>query len=467
MSQPMLISQDTNTLEIVPSSSPVEIESPPPNNPFTLPFLLLIALLVGGGFWWFVQTCLCICKPNEVVILTGRKQRTKSGKIVGYRVLSQGMALHIPIIETVKRMDISNMPLRVAVKNAYAKGGTPINVQAIANIKISSDLGVVNNAIERFLDRDRSEIVRVATETLEGYLRGVIATLTPEQVNEDRLKFAELIANDVSSDLKKLGIEIDTFKVQNVSDSVDYLNSLSRESIALVIKSAEIAESNAISEAEQVEAESEELAKVAQTQDQITVLEKENELRKIKAKLDQSAKIEEEITIAAAKEKRAKIEQKLQEVRAELERLRLQADEVLPAEAQKEAAYLKAQGEAAYLAENAKAEALVNQMLSQVWQETNSAASEIFLLEQIEAVLKESTQIPKRLKLKRINVVDNGNGQSISSLINVYPDIVIKFLESVHSTLGIDVVGTLTQLESEKNKTENSLDNHSSLTPLS
>jgi len=410
-----------------------------------------IALLIFGsiGFIWFINSFLCICKPNEVVILTGRKRKTKEGHELGYHVLSGGRAISIPLLETVKRMDVTTMPIRVEVRNAYAKGGTPINIQAIANVKISSDPDVVGNAIERFLDRDRSEIVRVAKETLEGNLRGVVATLTPEQVNEDRLRFAESITSDVRRDLIKLGLEIDTLKVQNVSDDVDYLNSLSRERIALIIRDAEIAESNALSEAEQIEARCEEQAKIAKTQDEIIVLEKNNELRKIKAKLEQQAKSEEEITIAAAKEKRAKIEQKLQEVRIELERLRLQADKVLPAEADQEAQTLFARGKAAISAENAKATALVNDLLSQVWIETGKEASEVFLIQQIEAVLKESVKVPKHLQLDKIHVVDSGDGKSLSSLIKVYPEIVGQFLESVKQTLGVDVVGTLVQKKEE------------------
>jgi len=410
-----------------------------------------IALLIFGsiGFIWFINSFLCICKPNEVVILTGRKRQTKEGHEVGYHVFSGGRAISIPLLETVKRMDVTTMPILVEVRNAYAKGGTPINIQAIANVKISSNSEVVGNAIERFLGRDRSEIVRVAKETLEGNLRGVVATLTPEQVNEDRLKFAESITSDVRRDLIKLGLEIDTLKVQNVSDDVDYLNSLSRERIALIIRDAEIAESNALKEAEQIEANCEEQAKIAKIQDEIIVLEKNNELREIKAKLEQQAKSEEEITIATAKEKRAKIEQKLQEVRIELERLRLQADKVLPAEADQEAQTLFARGKAAISAENAKATALVNDLLSEVWIETGKEASEVFLIQQIEAVLKESVKIPKHLQLDKIHVVDSGDGKSLSSLIKVYPEIIGQFLESVKQTLGVDVVGTLVQKKEE------------------
>jgi flotillin len=399
---------------------------------------------------WFLKSFLCICKPNEVVILSGRKHRTKDGQDVGYRVLSGGRAIRIPIVETVKRMDVTTMPVRVEVHKAYSKGGTPLNIQAIANVKISSDPLVVGNAIERFLDHDRSEVVRVAQETLEGNLRGVVATLTPEQVNEDRLRFAERIASDVSRDLVKLGLQLDTLKIQSVADDVDYLSSLGRKEIALVIRDAEIAESDALTEAEQIEAECEERAEVAKTQDQIVILEKENELRKIKAKLERQARSEEEITIAAAKEKKAKAEQVLQTLRAEFERLRLEVDEVLPAEAERQAKELHARGEAAVFTENAQAAALVNDLLSQVWQETGRDASELFLIQQIETVLREAVQIPGRLQLDKVNVIDNGDGKAIASLVKVYPQIVRQFLEGVNETLGIDVVGTLNRSQEDK-----------------
>ena len=399
---------------------------------------------------WFLNSFLCICKPNEVVVLSGRKRKTKSGQELGYRVLTGGRGIRIPILETIKRIDVTTMPVPVKVTNSYAKGGTPLDIQAIANVKISSNPKVVGNAIERFLDQDRSEIVRVARETLEGNLRGVVATLTPEELNENRLQFSEKIASDVSRDLNKLGLQLDTLKIQNISDDVDYLNSLGRRQIALVIKNAEIAESNALSKAEQIEAECEEEATVASTKDSIIIQDKANELRKIKAELDQKARSEEEITTAAALEATAKAQQELQTVRAQLERLRLEAEQVLPAEADRIAKSLLAKGKAAFLKENAEAEALVNEMLNQVWQETGKGSKELFLIQQLETVLQEAVEIPGKLKLDKVNVIDNGDGKSLASLVNVYPEIVAKFLNSVNDTLGIDVIGTLNPQDQEK-----------------
>ncbi|CAD5957036.1 Flotillin-2a [Planktothrix tepida] len=404
---------------------------------------LPIALSIFGViiFIWFLNTFLRICKPNEILILSGRKRRNKDGQEVGYRVIFGGRTLCIPILETVKTMDLRTMPVRVEVKNAYSKGGTPLNIQAIANVKISNDRAIVGNAIERFLERDRSEISRVAKETLEGNLRGVVGTLTPEQLNEDRLQFAERIAEDVSRDLSKLGLQLDTLKIQSVSDDVDYFNSIGRRQIALIVRDAEIAESNALAEAEQTEADCRRQAEVAKTQAQTVVLQKDNELRKIKAELEQQARSEEERTIAAAKEARAKAEQLLQTVRAELERLRLESDEVLPAEAQRQAQELRARGEAASLTENALAAATVTDLLNQVWQETGTDASQLFNLQQIEMILTEAAKVPNRVHLQNINVIDSGDGKSIAGVVNAYPEIFRQFLETVEHTLGVKLAG--------------------------
>jgi flotillin len=390
-----------------------------------------------------LKNILRICNPNEILVLSGRKHRTEQGEELGYRVIFGGRTIVIPVLETVERMDITTMPVLVEVHNAYAKGGTPLHIQAIANVKVSSDPLVVGNAIERFLGRDRGEIARVARETLEGNLRGVVAMLTPEQVNEDRLQFAERIAQDVSRDLGKLGLQLDTLKIQNVADDVDYLRSIGRTQIAHIIRDAEIAEAKALSQAERVEADCQQQSEVAKSQALAVVQQKQNELRTIKAELEQQAKSEEERTKAAEKEARAKAEQRLQTVRAELERLRLQADQVLPAEADKQAKTYQAKGNAAQLTEDAKASALVNDLLSQVWEETGVDAAEVFLIQQVEMVLREAAKIPNRVHLKQVHVIDNGSGQAIANLVNIYPEMVRQFLDRVDQTLGIDVAATL------------------------
>lgn len=421
-----------------PSPAVGQSSNPPSVGTSAIIAVIIFAILI---LIWGVNAFIQICDPNKILVISGRKYRRDDGQVVGYRVIYGGRTMRIPVLETVKMMDLTTMPVPIEVTNAYSKGGTPLNIQAIANVKIARDETLVGNAIERFLDRGQKELARVARETLEGNLRGVVATLTPEQLNEDRLQFAERIANDVSYDLAKLGLKLDTLKIQSVSDELDYLNSIGRRQIAHIIRDAEIAESDAVAEAEQVEANCNQQAEVAQTQTQTAIQEKENDLRRITAEVEKQARIEEERTAAAAEEARARAEQELQTVRAELEQARLEVEQVLPAQAQQQAQELQAKGDAAKLAEDAKASAATNELLAQVWQETGVDASQLFLVQQIEMVLREAGQVPGRLHLGQIDVIDNGDGKAIASLVNAYPEMVRQFLQQSEQTLGISLSG--------------------------
>jgi len=403
------------------------------------PVTLFGVVLVVGLVVWLLNTTIRICDPYRILVISGRQQ-TVNGRRVGYRVEFGGQTYCIPILETVQSMDMRTMPVSIEVKNAYAKGGTPLSIQAIANVKISSHPVIVRNAIERFLGRNSEEIKRVARETLEGNLRGVVATLTPAQLNEDRLEFANRIAEDVKDDLEKLGLQLDTLKIQSVADNVDYLNSLGRRQIAVVLREAEIAESNAKAQAESVEAECQRASEVAKTEAKTVIQAQENELRRIKAQLEQRAKSEEERTIAAASEATAKAQERLQTVRANLEKLRLEADEVLPAEAQRQAREFQARGEAYPLLENAKAAAEVNELFMQLWAELGDQAPELFTLQQLENLLEQAAKVPEQLHLSKVNAIDSGDGKTLAGLINVYPQIVRQFLSQVEETLGINLM---------------------------
>ena len=409
-------------------------------------FILLVALNLISR--WMIR----ICRPNEMLVVTGSRSNQGQQGIKGYRVVANGGWTFVkPILETARRMDVTLLPVLVEVKNAYSKGGTPLNIQAIANVKVSSDPEVRNNAIERFLGRNPEEIVQVARENLEGNLRSVLAQLTPEQVNEDRLRFAERIAEDVGDDLRRLGLQLDTFKIQSVSDDVDYLNSISRRRVAQIVRDAEIAESEAIGEAERKEAEMEEVAEVVSTEAETVVLEKDNAVRTKVAQMEKQARSEEERTTAAELEAKAKAQQKLQKVRSELERLRLQAEEVLPAQANQKARELRARGQAAATAEDVKASALVNDLLTQVWEDAGSTAELVFLLQQIEMVLDQATRLPSRLTLKRITSLDGDDATSLASLVALNHVVVRQFFEQVKEILGIDLLATLSTTQQGDN----------------
>ena len=92
-----------------------------------------------------------------MLVVTGSKSRQPDQGVSGYRVVANGGWTFVkPILETARRMDVTLLPVVVEVNNAYSHGGTPLNIQAIANVKVSTDPEIRNNAIERFLGHDHS-----------------------------------------------------------------------------------------------------------------------------------------------------------------------------------------------------------------------------------------------------------------------------------------------------------------------
>jgi flotillin len=399
-----------------------------------------VALLV---LLFMVRKFLYICRPSEVLIFSGRQRRLADGTSVGYRVIFGGRAWRMPVLERVDRMDMTVIPIDISVSAAYSKGGIPLNVRAIANVKVSSDGSHTNNAIERFLGRERDELRRVAKETLEGTLRGVLATLTPEEVNENRLKFAESLAEDVEDDFRKLGLTLDTLKIQHVTDDVKYLESIGRARIANVIKDAEIAESNANNEASKRAAEAKGRGEVARKEAERTVVQKRNDQRRIAAEMEAQAESELRRAKAAGHQARAEAEQQLQTIRRELEQIRLQADVVLPAEAEKRALELLAKGEAAPIEENGKALAAVLDLLTRSWAEAGPHARDIFLIQQVEKVMGIVVERLSALKVKEVNIIDPGDGSALPSYVAGFPATVTSVLHALRDCTGVDVTRLL------------------------
>jgi len=395
------------------------------------------------------KSILVICPPNQVVIFSGRKRKLADGSQVGYRVVLGGRSVRIPILERVDRMSLLSIPIDLKVTNAYSKGGIPLRVHAIANVKVSSDPRVVGNAIERFLGRDPAEIARVAKESLEGHLRGVLANMTPEEVNEDRLKFATGLVDEAEADFRKLGLTLDTLKIQNISDEANYLANIGRARIAMVLRDAEMAESLARSEASQGEAVSRRTGEVANQQAATQIAKKENELKTLKAQLEAKAKAAEETAVQAALQARAEAEQKLQAIRKELEETRLTAEEVLPAQAAQQAAALAARGAAATIEENGWALAEVLKLMTTAWVSAGPDAKDIFLIHNLEQILRTVVERVKEMEVGEAHLLDNGDGSALATYVASYPAAVRSVLAEVSRTTGVDVVALLSPAPAE------------------
>src|SRR6185503_15777635 len=397
------------------------------------------AVVLLGFIVAVVKGFLYICRPNEILIFSGRRHTLADGTSVGYKVVRQGWALRIPVLQSVSRMDMRLFMVEVAVGNAYSKGGIPLDVQAIANVKISGDAAHVRNAVERFLGMQANEIALVARQTLEGVLREVLAQLTPEEVNEDRLKFAESLKANAQDDFDKLGLELDVLKVQHVADEQQYLQNLGRARIAMMIRDAQNAENEANQKIAEEQAGARQRAESAQKKSEALVLQKRNMLRGELAKMEAQAKsIENEATIAA-ETARSTAEQELQRLRAELEKLRLECDVVLPAEAARLAQEARARGEAAPLVENGKAAALALQSVAAEWKAAGKSGREVYLLQQLRSFVEAAVARVAQTQVEELSIVDGGDGQAYAAFVANFPAAVARVMAETARAVGVDI----------------------------
>jgi flotillin len=405
----------------------------------SLLFLAVGSVIALTVFIAIVRQFLYICRPNEVLLFAGRKHRLPDGAEVGYKVVRRGWALRTPLLETISRMDMRLFMVEVSVSNAYSKGGIPLSVHAIANVKLSSDTTHIRNAVERFLGMTPEQIADVARQTLEGVLREVLAQLTPEEVNEDRLKFAESLKANAQDDFDKLGLELDVLKVQHVADEQQYLQNLGRARIAMMIRDAQNAENEANQKIAEEQAAARQRAESAQKKSEASVLQKRNMLRGELAKMEAQAKSIENEAAIAAETARSTAEQELQRLRSDLEKLRLECDVVLPAEAARLAQEARAKGEAAPLVENGKAAALALQSVAAEWKAAGKSGREVYLLQQLRSFVEAAVARVAQTQVEELTIVDGGDGQAYAAFVANFPAAVARVMAETARAVGVDI----------------------------
>lgn len=386
-------------------------------------FFALLGLLV-------LRRLLYICGPNEVLVFSGAT-RDVEGRHYGYRIVKGGRSLRIPLLETVDRVDLTNMIIDVSVTNAYSKGGIPLTVQGVANVKVAGHEPVLNNAVERFLEYPRKDIVQVIKDTLEGNLRGVLSQLTPEQVNEDKIAFAEKLLEEAEHDLTRLGLVLDTLKIQNVSDEKGYLNSIGRKSSADLIKRSKVAEGIAKSQSQIKDASNRERARIAEIEAEINVARADTERRILETMSRRDALIAEEVGHVKTAVARAEAELRAQTQRVEQVRRQLEADVLAPATADMERQISEAKGASAKIVEDGKATAAVLSQMIETWKAGGESARDIFLMQKLQATLGQLVSTIQDVKVDRLTVLPPDAGVSARKAVTL--------VEELKGALGLDL----------------------------
>ncbi|MBE9067479.1 flotillin family protein [Leptolyngbya cf. ectocarpi LEGE 11479] len=407
-----------------------------------MPGLVFLLVILGGGsgvISLIIRNLYYICQPNEVLIFAGAQQRLGQ-KTIGYRLVKGGSSIRKPLVEKALRMDLTNMIIELQVTNAYSKGGIPLQVDGVANIKVAGEEPTIHNAIERLLGKSRKEIEKIAKETLEGNLRGVLASLTPEQVNEDKIAFAKSLLDEAEEDLEKLGLVLDTLQIQNISDNVRYLDSIGRKQQAQLQRDARIAEAEAKAASAIQTAENEKITSVRRIDRDTGIAEAEAE-RRIQDALTKRGAVVAEVEAEIASELvRFQADIPVQQERIKQVTEQLKADVIAPAEAECKRAIAAAKGDAAQIIEDGKAQAEGTKKLAESWRAAGENARDIFLLQKLETLLKTLSATVPDVDVQNVTVIDSQTGGTAKQAIAI--------MEQLKQTTGLDLANVVNNLAS-------------------
>ncbi|QKJ18608.1 SPFH domain-containing protein [Microbacterium hominis] len=184
-----------------------------------------------------------VAKADEALVIVGKTQKSADGQASRISVITGGGAIVNPITQRSELVSLRARQIKMEPV-AQSSNGVTVNVSGVALVKIGSEPDAVRRAAERFASQDKA-IEQFTTEQLEGALRGVVATLTVEELMRDRQRLSDQIAEGIKSDLSSQGLILDSFQIQGVTDSNGYIAALGAAEVERVKRDAEVAEINA------------------------------------------------------------------------------------------------------------------------------------------------------------------------------------------------------------------------------
>lgn len=322
--------------------------------------VLIVALLIIGVVRFIAKNYIKV-PPSQVAIFYGRKYMV-SGKKVGFKVLTGGARFKIPILESVAYLDLNVFSIAINVAGAPNKDGVLVNLNGVANVKIMSDEASLMTAAERFLNMRNDEIKNIAFQNLEGHLRSIAGRMTVEDLVGDRSKLNQEVLNDAAVDLKKMGLGIDLLTIQQITDTMGYIDQLGKKRTAEVVRDAAVgkAEAEKDSKIKTTTAEKDGIKTANENQIMIAASDRDRDVKRAEYKVTvdtqnaiavlagalQTNKTQKEVVLAEQDIEKTRAEKgtEVAEARAAQKEKELLSTVIRPAEADREKNIIDAEG---------------------------------------------------------------------------------------------------------------------------
>jgi flotillin len=391
--------------------------------------------------------------PHEALVVYG---------FGGTRVVKGHGTIVFPMIQICRGLSLELMSFDVAPQqDLYTKQGVAVTVEAVAQIKVKSDMESILTASEQFLtktDQEREGLIRLV---MEGHLRGIIGQLTVEEIVKQPEMVADRMRSTCADDMNKMGLEVISFTIKEVRDKNEYISNMGKPDVARIKRDADVASAEAErdtaikralaqreaavakaqADQERVAAETASLAKQAEAQRDLEVKKAQYQevMKKQQAQADKAYDIQANIMQQQVIAESVKVQQvekeqqvKVQEAEiarrekeliatvlkpAEIERQRIETlaeaeKQRLIAEADGHAASIRQQGvaEAEIIFKKGEAEAKAMNVKAEAYQEYNQAAVVDKLLTGLPDVVRALAS--PLANVDKITVISTGNGDA-------------------------------------------------------
>ncbi|TNE47704.1 MAG: hypothetical protein EP344_19445 [Bacteroidetes bacterium] len=396
---------------------------------------VLLLLLIA-----FIKTNVVICRPNEIVIISGRQRKGPDGQKIGYRVLRGGRGFKWPFIESVSRLSLNTRTIKVSLNKVLCAGMIPVEIEGRANIKLAgrTEEGM-ENAIERFLGKSEDNIDKTAQQVIEGNLRGIMAGFSPEAANTQRIDVMKSTTKQSREELRQLGIVLDSFQILSITDDHGHLEAIGRKRNAEVIRDARIAEARADAEARQVAAEQNQLGRNAEIESELKIIQRENSLSVTRSQLLEKENKAEQKALIASDIARTEEKIKLEDLRVELSGKKQEAETIIPAKARQQAMELEAKGKSSSILEDGKATAEAVEMMLKQWQ--GGEAHDLFMIRMLPDLFDKATRvIADNLHIEKLTILDGADGgEGMPNYVKNLTNSVVVLMEQMKNATGIDL----------------------------
>ena len=402
-----------------------------------------------------------------------------------------------PLIQHYAYLDLKPMTISIDLEHALSQQNIRINVPSTFTIGISTQPSVMKNAAERLLGLPVPQIEDMAKEIIFGQLRLTVASLTIEQINQDREAFLEKVSTNVDTELHKIGLYLINVNITDITDEADYIASIGAKAAAVAIADAtvdraEAARDGAVGKAAadrdreidvaKAQAEASKGQKAAEADKRVFVqqqealaVEGENVSRADIAAYNADLAEKEAEALRRSEVARRNAQAEIEKAQYEFEGQRLRAEEIAreevskqqieiaaEAEAERQRRIAKGQADAILAKYNAEAEgtkAVLEAKASGYQSLVKSAggdpkaAATLLMVEKIEQLVARQTEAIANLKIDKITVWDSGNGGESGSTANFVSSL-IKSLPPVHDVAkmaGVDLPDYLGSMNEDEN----------------